>query len=74
MVQVVEQGFAVAEGEEFLQVCGIAAPVFNFQGDIAGSVCIWSQTDKANLESLQGHVSELIITCAKISGRLGFNP
>jgi len=72
--QVVKQGFAVADGEEFLQVCGIAAPVFNFQGDIAGSVCIWSQTDNANLVSLQVHLSELTKTCAKISERLGFNP
>lgn len=71
--QVAKQGFAMADGEEFLQVCGIAAPVFNFQGDIAGSVCIWSQTDKANLASLQTQLPGLINTCAKISARLGFN-
>ena len=72
--QVAKQGFAMADGEEFLQVCGIAAPVFNFQGELAGSICIWSQTDRADLTRLQDHLPELLETCTRISGRLGFNP
>ena len=71
--RVTGEGFAEADGEEFLQVCGIAAPLFDFQGDVAGSVCIWSHSERSGLDDLKRHLPGLLDTCTKISGRCGFN-
>ena len=72
LIQIGKQGFACVDGEEFLQVCGIAAPVFDMQGEIAGSVCIWSLKDRASLKDLLLYRPDLIHTCERISTRMGY--
>ena len=64
-------GYAVCDGEEFLQVCGIAAPVFDFQNNLAGSVCIWSLRERADLPELKQFIPQLIDSTQRISGKLG---
>lgn len=70
--RVINDGYAKCDGEEFLKVCGIASPVFDFQGGTAGSVCIWSKIDKATLIDLEEMVPQLIQTTRQISENLGY--
>lgn len=67
-----KRGFAVSNREEFLQVCGVAAPIFGLQGNISGSVCIWSLTERADLAALRRFIPLLTKTAGKISARLGY--
>ena len=64
-------GYAVCNGEEFLQVCGIAAPVFDFENSLAGAVCIWSLRERADLSELKKLIPGLIDSTRRISQKLG---
>ncbi|MDH3743043.1 MAG: IclR family transcriptional regulator, partial [Hyphomicrobiales bacterium] len=70
--QVIDDGYASCDGEEFLKVCGVASPVFDFQGSVAGSVCIWSQIDKAGLTVLEEMAPQLMRVTGQISKNLGY--
>ena len=41
-----QQGYGLSDREEFLQVCGIAAPIFDFQGRLAAGICVWSIVER----------------------------
>ena len=70
--QVIRDGYAKCDAEEFLKVCGVASPVFDFQGDVAGSVCIWSHIDKATFNDLEEMIPQLTQTTRQISANLGY--
>jgi DNA-binding IclR family transcriptional regulator len=65
-------GYGSADREEFLQVCGIAAPIFDFQGRLAAGICVWSVIERGNMDSLLGQVPLLQDTTRRISARLGY--
>jgi DNA-binding IclR family transcriptional regulator len=67
-----QAGYAISDGEEFLQVCGIAAPVFDFDGSITAGVCIWSLRREMPMSELLQQAGPLREACALISQRLGF--
>lgn len=69
--QIRKQGFATCDREEFLQVCGIAAPIFDFEQSVQGAFCVWAQTDQADLAALQDFVPAILETANRISERLG---
>ncbi len=72
LVKIKRQGFAVNNREEFLHVCGIAAPIFDLQGVVPWSICIWSLTECADIGRLRGFVPLLRETATHISARLGY--
>jgi len=70
---VVNHGYASADGEEFLQVCGIAVPVFDFHRKLSASVCIWSTRDRATLSQLIKLLPQLRESGQRISAKLGYS-
>ena len=64
-------GYGCADREEFPRVCGIAAPIFDFQSRLAAAICIWSVVERGNKESLLAQVPLLQDTTRRISTRLG---
>ena len=67
-----QQGYGIADREEFLQVCGIAAPIFDFQGRLAAGICVWSVVDRGNMDTLKEKLPMLQETTRRISTRLGY--
>ncbi len=70
--QVRKQGYAVCDREEFLQVCGIAAPIFDFEQSVQGAFCVWALTDRAGMDFVRGFVPLVLDTAQRISARLGY--
>lgn len=70
--QVVERGFATCDREEYLQVVGMSAPVFDATGDTVAAVSLWNSVDRETMDSLVRHRGQLLDAAAAISRRLGY--
>ena len=66
-----ENGFATCDREEFLQVSGISAPIFNQNTDVVAAISLWDQTDRQDLHGLLSYAPELLKATGKLSRRLG---
>lgn len=64
-------GYARCDREEFFQVCGIAAPVFDYQSKIIAALSLWAPTKVASIDALEQHASLLLETAERISQRFG---
>lgn len=69
---VIAKGYAVCDGEEFIQVCGVACPVFDFDGALAGCINLWSLTERSSLEDLRSRLPLLKTACRRVSQKLGY--
>lgn len=67
-------GFALANGEEFLFKSGIAAPIFDFRGRVIAAVSIYGLTYSDKIESFLAWEPDLKAAAKKISVMLGYNP
>lgn len=65
-----ENGFAVARGEETLQVTGVAAPIWNEQGQMAACLSLWSVRDHTRQEEVIAQSGIVISAASEISERL----
>ena len=72
LARVAAKGYAVCDGEEFIQVCGIACPVFDFDRALAGCINLWSLTDRSSLEDLGSRLPLLMAACRRVSQKLGY--
>jgi len=64
-------GLAVCDREEFLQVSGIAAPIFDYQSRIIAALSLWAPTKLATVDDLMTKAPLLAATAAGISARFG---
>ena len=65
------QGFAVSNREEFNQVGGIAAPIFDHDGRILAAISLWIPLRVAPLKDLLACVPALLTKTGEISARFG---
>lgn len=72
LATVKKRGYALNDREEFLKICGIAAPIFDLQGNVPASICIWSLVERADIKALRALAPLLLETAANISARLGW--
>ena len=70
--QVADRGYATCDREEYLQVVGISAPVFDATGDTVAAVSLWNTVDRETMDSLLRQRDPLLETAAAISRRLGY--
>ena len=49
----------------------IAAPVFDFQNNLAGAICVWSLRERAGLSKLRKLIPALIDSTRRVSQKLG---
>ncbi len=64
-------GYAVDEGESYEQICGVAAPVFDFAGDVIGTLSITSVGSRLAPDFLARLVEPLKRNARVLSARLG---
>lgn len=69
--QAQENGYAVANREEFWQVVGIAAPIVDYDNRVMAALSLWTLTRIASLESIKEESETLLKTAANISARFG---
>lgn len=71
--QVRQQSYAVCDQEEFLHVCGIAAPVFGFEKSVRGGISVWSLTSRATIDDMVKLAPQVRAAAERISAKLGDN-
>ena len=71
LARVRKRGYSLNDREEFLQVCGIAAPIRDHQAQVAAAVCIWAPVKQADIEVLSGLADLLLDATRRISIRIG---
>lgn len=65
-----KQGYSLSIKEEFFQVMGIAAPVWNASDELAASISLWTLTERTTEQDVES-LSDLIMTTAQqISNKL----
>lgn len=65
------QGYAVSDREEFYQVVGLAAPIFDYDRRILASLSLWIPLRQADLDTMVNQSPILIAKCEEISARFG---
>lgn len=71
LARICADGFAQCDREEFLAVVGIAAPIFDQQGDAIAALSLWNLGEQQSLDTLRGHADKLCRSTASLSVRLG---
>lgn len=66
-----DRGYAICDREEFLQIRGIAAPVFDYQSCVVASIGLWAHTRTSDLPEIERHAGALLRLTAEISNRFG---
>ena len=66
-----QRGYAICDREEFLQISGIAAPVFDYQSNVIASIGLWAHTRNSDLQNLEDNAEELLELTSEISNRFG---
>lgn len=64
-------GYARCDREEFLQISGIAAPVFDYQSNIIAAISLWAPSKLASLKTVESHAANLLDAASAISARFG---
>lgn len=64
-------GYATSNKEEYDYICGIAAPIFNYVGEVIASINIWGTTEETSLKDLKQYADELMITTRSVTNLIG---
>lgn len=67
-----KRGYALSKGEEFSQVVGMSAPIFDYDQRIQASLGVWIPLKQASLADLTSCAPMLLKKAADISARFGF--
>ena len=68
-----EMGLAISNREEFLQDVGMAAPVFDHNGDVVAAIGVFDMTGRLSVKDLLLHKDKLLGAAGHISAQLGFH-
>ncbi|MBL4629456.1 MAG: IclR family transcriptional regulator [Roseicyclus sp.] len=69
--QIVRQGYARAVREEYLHVLGMAAPLWNAQGQVVACLSMWTVADFVSAQQMEDNAPKLLRAAAEISARIG---
>jgi DNA-binding IclR family transcriptional regulator len=64
-------GWEIDQGESYDGICGLAAPVFDFAGEIVATLSITVATDRLAAPRMRELVAPLVEKAVELSGRLG---
>ena len=67
-------GIATSNREEFLQDVGLAAPVFDHNGDAIAAISMWDMTGRRSIDELLVHKHKVVNAAADVSAQLGYTP
>lgn len=71
LADVRKNGWAVDQGESYEGICGLAAPVFDFAGEVVGTLSITVATSRLDSKRIRALVDPLVAKAAALSARLG---
>ena len=71
LARIRRRGYAICDREEFLQINGIAAPIFDYQSRVVASLSLWAPTKLATSDDLIRYAGELVEVADDISRRFG---
>lgn len=74
LAEIKRDGYSISSGEIIAGAISIAAPVFNNDGDVAGSICLFGPEARLNGASRERCVLQLLETAQKISTAIGYRP
>ena len=66
-----EDGIAMCDREEFLQVAGISAPVFGHHGEVVAAISLWNIVEHQSINELLSFSNDLLSATNTLSARLG---
>lgn len=73
LAQIRKQGFALAAGERFPDVCGVSAPIFNHNQEVIGCISLSGPISRFDGERALQHSSLVMEKAQNISWILGAN-
>jgi DNA-binding IclR family transcriptional regulator len=65
-----KRGYSLSIQEEFFQVMGIAAPIWNANKEVVAAISLWTLTEKTSVEKIRKQATTLIRIANKISADL----
>lgn len=65
------RGYGTSDREEFLQVVGVAAPIFDSDKSVLAVVSVWSLVEQAELGRLERLVPDLLEMTRRVSSQMG---
>ncbi|MEO1192017.1 MAG: IclR family transcriptional regulator [Pseudomonadota bacterium] len=68
------RGYGLANREEFLQVVGMGAPIFDSDGRVLAAISTWTLTEFANIRQVEQHAPTLLAMARRISVLMGHDP
>jgi DNA-binding IclR family transcriptional regulator len=74
LVEVRAQGYGVDQGESYDGICGVAAPVFDFTGQVVGCLSLTTATSRLEPSQVRALASPLCESATALSTRLGWVP
>jgi IclR family transcriptional regulator, acetate operon repressor len=74
LVQIRRDGYSISSGEIIAGAIAIAAPVFNNDSDVAGSICLFGPEARLHGATREKCVTQLLETARKISIAIGHRP
>lgn len=72
LARVRERGYAIDDEELSEGVCCVAAPIFNFKGDVKNSIGISGPTLRLNKENLETYIENVKTAARNISYSMGY--
>lgn len=74
LAKIRQQGYAVSCGEWILEASGVAAPIFDANGQVCAALTISGPTQRFTLDTITRYANEIQNITAEISLQMGYNP
>lgn len=74
LIEIRRDGYSISSGEIIAGAIAIAAPVFDHDGGVAGSICLFGPEARLDGASRQRCVTQLLAAARKISTAIGYRP
>jgi DNA-binding IclR family transcriptional regulator len=74
LTEIRRDGYFISSGEIIAGAIAIAAPVFNNDGDVAGSICLFGPEARLDGATREKCVAQLLEAARKISTAIGYRP
>ena len=71
LVKVRKLGYATSDKEEYDYICGIAAPIFNYVGEVIAAINVWGTTEETSLKELEKYAETLMKTTQNVTELIG---
>jgi DNA-binding IclR family transcriptional regulator len=72
LARIRQDGYAISRGEWLMDASGVAAPIFDYQGDVVAAVTISGPAQRFTDEAFQRYIPMILTVAHQISDRMGY--